>query len=166
MFKIKVIKQHTFNIVVKGYSKINSLIATVVDNTTKMVADFIMYVKMNTTVKDVTSFVIEKVKLITNPRIEIDTRQEKINATFSSKEKISDDVITGNTILDGIIRSKENISDRLIDTLKIIADAKVGYFKKLYEFDNLTLAELDILTVEEMDYVLMLMASENEKVVM
>ena len=166
MFKIKVIKEIPFKVVVYGYSKINTLMTTVKDSTKLVVDRLISYIRENVKIIDTTKIIIEKVKLITNPRLTIDTKQFIIETHLSSKEKISGNVITGDIIIDNIIRSKEKIGANVIETLKIIADPRVGYFKKLYEFDNLTLAELDILTVEEMDYILMLMANNNEEVVM
>jgi len=129
MFKIKVIKEIPFKVVVYGYSKINTLIATVKDSTKLVVDRLISYIRENIKIVSTTKIIIEKVKLITNPRLTINTKQFLIQVHLSSKEKISGNVITGDIIIDNIIRSKEKIGVNVIETLKIIADPRVGYFK-------------------------------------
>lgn len=165
MFKVKLIKQYGFKVVVRGYSKINSLIVTLVDNTTKISAKLLSIMKSSATIKDGTNIVIQKIKLITNMGQTIKNNKDSINATISSKEKFSNTEITSDTVINNMIKSKEKISTKVVDTLKIICDPSVGYFKKLYEFDNLTLAELDDFTLEEMDYILTLMSSIEQEVI-
>ena len=168
MFKITLIKKYTYNIAVKGYSKINSLGVSIKYETNKLILNCISLLKSSAKITEQkVNIVISKVKLIVNPRLEVVDKKESILATVSSKEKITNDIKFDTDDLVVKLKSREKISTTLIDKVTLILSPQVGYYRKLVEFDSLTLAELDDLTLEEMDVIIsaMNLSLENEGVI-
>lgn len=163
MFKIKLIKNRPFKIKVHGYSKINSMVLNVVRKPYKMIADLKMYLKSQTTIANATKIVIDKIKLITKPRLDIEYKNTKVIASPSSKEKILANVSSDRVINMDMI-SKEKIRNTLKSKTTMLLSPIVGYFKKLYEFDSKNLSELDNLSLEDMDYEAKLMANGEENI--
>lgn len=165
MFNITLIKKYTYEIAVKGYSKINSLGVTIKSGTNKLVLNCLSLLKTAVTItNEQTKIVIDKIKLITKPSSDITDTKTRIEPTPSSREKIliNTNFDTENFITN--LKSREKISNTLIDKVELILSPQVGYYRKLVEFDSLTLAELDNLTLEEMEVIVtaMNLNSENE----
>lgn len=163
MFKIKLIKNHPFKIKVHGYSKINSMVLNVARKPYKMIADLKMYLKSQTTIANASKIIIDKIKLITKPRLDIEYKNTKVIASPSSKEKILANV-SSDRIINMDMISKEKIRNTLKSKTTMLLSPIVGYFKKLYEFDSKNLSELDNLSLEDMDYEAKLMANGEENI--
>lgn len=168
MFNVRLIKKYTYEIAVKGYSKINSLGVTIKYETNNLVLNCISLLKSSVKITEQkVNIVISKIKLVTNPRLEVVDKKESILTTISSKEKIANSINHDDEELVLKLKSREKISDTLIDKVKLILNPQVGYYRKLVEFDSLTLAEVDNLTLEEMDVIISAMSAslENEGVI-
>lgn len=168
MFNVTLIKKYTYEIAVKGYSKINSLGVTIKYETNNLALNLLSLLKSSMNVVDKqTKIVIDKVKLITKLSSDIAHSKVKIEAKASSKEKISVSLEHDKEKFIASLKSRERISNTLIDKVTLILSPQVGYYRKLVEFDSLTLAELDDLTLEDMDVIISSMNSslENEGVV-
>lgn len=157
MFEIVVNKVRNFNVIVRDFSKIDSLISNVKYGTYKIVSRLSELINMqrstfSSSIGIKISGVIEKI----NPRITASSKN-KVTSNLNSIESFGNKTSNSVRKMDIILSSKENLSTSTKSTLRMISDPLVGYFRKLTEFNNLNLSELDEFTLEEMDYILTLM---------
>lgn len=150
-----------FNVIVKDFSKIDSLVGVVKYGTYKITAN-------------VTAVLSQVGKMVSTSKItakinEIlgfkgSTKSENaINANISSLENFKNANCISELTIKQKISSLENLKGRLNNISNIEAEPLFAYFRKIVEFDNKALYELDDLTLEEMDYVLTLMSIENNE---
>lgn len=155
MFNVKLIRRYSYNVVVKGYSKINSLGVKIRYTTNKIVANLLSILKTKATITDNQSRIeISNVSLKTNMPLNIKDNDNNVSVFCTSKENISSIQKYNENLIIAKLRSREKIKAEVVDKVKIILNPTVGYFRKLVEFDSLTLEDLDDLTLEEMDIII------------
>lgn len=151
---------HDFHVIVKNMSVVNSLLANIEYGTYKLIANIQDVLSVGVNIKSSIKMQVGIMLEVINEKIDFKNKS-KIDATISSVEKLSptnmDDIIK----IEAIIASKENISDTVKSTLRMVVDPTVGYFRKLAEFDGLALRDMDIFTLDELDYIVALMSDEE-----
>lgn len=164
MFDVIVKKFQRFDVIVKSFSKIDTFVGNIKYGTYKMYDKVVVLLKLGGTTRSRLK-IDSDINEIINPKVETKVRS-KVSSIISSIDSVVDSGVKNKTKMESIISSKENMSTTTKSKLKIISDPLVAYFRKLVEFDSLTLAELDNLTLEEMDFIMTLMSdSEKEEVV-
>ena len=147
---------HNFYVVVKDISVINSLLANISYGTYKVKAILSELLPNKVNFISKTKMIVGDMLEIINVRSVIKSNN-KIIATISSVEGFGKTDIVNKSKIETKLYSREFITVELKSKLSIILDPTEGYFRKLVEFDSLTLAEVDNLTLNEMDYVMMAM---------
>ena len=150
---------HNFHVIVKDISIINSLLANISYGTYKIKAIISEILPNKADFVSKTKMIVGNMLEIINIRNEIKSNT-KIIATISSVEKFPTTEIKSKNKIEVALYSRESISNELKSKLSIILDPTIGYFRKLVEFDSLTLSEIDSLSLDEMDYIVMMMSSD------
>lgn len=150
---------HNFHVIVKDISIINSLLANISYGTYKIKAVISEILPNKVDFVSKTKMIIGNMLEIINVRNEIKSNT-KIIATISSVEKFPTTEMKSINKIEAALYSRESISNEFKSKLSIILDPTIGYFRKLVEFDSLTLSEIDNLSLDEMDYIVMMMSSD------
>lgn len=162
-FDIIVNNLHKFNVIVRDISVIDSLIANISYGAYKIKTKISEILTSGANFASKTKMIVGDMLEVINIRSEIKSNT-KIISTISSVEKFGKTEVLSRSKIESRIHSLETISGELKSKLNIILDPTVGYFRKLIEFDNLTLAEVDSLTLEEMDYIMMAMNQDDQDI--
>lgn len=160
MFDVIVKKFQRFDVIVNSFSKVDTFVGNIKYGTYKLYDKVMVLIRFSGTIRSkikTEAFMSE----IINPRAS--TRlNNKITSNASNIESMTSGGVSNKRKMTSIVSSKENMSSITKSKLMIISDPLVAYFRKLVEFDSLTLDELDNLTLEEMDFIMTLM-SDSEK---
>lgn len=150
-FNVMIKKVRDFNVYVKNFSKLYSLSAMIKIGTYKISTKIYELMSLKITFSHKTKIIVGEWLDVINPRPVIRSKTS-IDAIISSNEYISTR-INHLTKLEANISSNEYLSPTIKSKLKIIANPTIGIFRKLAEFDILLLSDLDVLTLEDMEYI-------------
>lgn len=160
MFKVVVKKTHEFYVIVKGFSKVDSLVSNVKYGTYKIVEKINILLTSSSNIETKSSFIISKICDILWGKSQVKMSQNRASGIVSAIESVRGNKISNTRRMEMFISSNDFLSSTTKSSLLIISDPLVGYFRKIAEFDSIPLSELDRLTLEEMDFI---MRNVNEK---
>lgn len=155
MFDVIVNYIKDFNVILKDFSKIDSLVGVVKYESYKISETAtVMLSQMGKMIS--TNEMTVKISEILGFKGRTNS-ENNMSATINSIESFKDVVCSSEISMEQKIASLESLNGKMNNVSKIEAEPLFAYFRKLIEFDNKALYELDNLTLEEMDHVLTLM---------
>lgn len=159
MFDVIVDYIKEFHVIVRDFSKIDSLVGALKYGT--------YYIKERVTValwqKGITksvSYMTAKINEILGFKVN-SNQSNTIEAKISSIENIKDAKCLNDLDIKAVISSIEKLKGKMNNISGIDAAPLFAYFRKLVEFDSKALFELDDLTLEDMDYILTMMTDKD-----
>lgn len=151
-FDVIVKKIRDFHVIVKNISIVDSLVLTIRSKALKMTLGIVEYLTPRLTLSQKSKMVIAEWMDYINPYPEIHVCNN-MEVDISSSEYFNETNVKSVSEVRNDIVSRESISSEARSRLDMILNPTVGIFRKMIEFDSLTLGELDNLTLGEMDYI-------------
>lgn len=162
MFDVIVDYIKEFHVIVRDFSKIDSLVGALKYGTYHIKEKVTIALTQHSILQSVNNM---KLKIYQVLGFKIKSSQSnQIKAKINSIEKIKNAKCLNDIDIRAVVSSIDRIKGNMRNTSSIDAEPLFAYFRKLVEFDSKALFELDDLTLEEMDYIMTLLNMVVEEI--
>jgi hypothetical protein len=152
----------TFDVIVRNLKTFNLIISGITESTTfrffirnsvRIVAQFKQQMKFPISISNgFEKILFENIKLQQKVETEIEIRKDKITAFFSEIGR-AETVIGAVHTIETNFQSLQKISTNIQgNPFRITIDPIIGQFRKLFNYDNMQLSEMDDQTLGDLDY--------------